>query len=286
MTPKHLLITGITMVCAANYANAAAVAVGSSTLIQNLHFSDTFTTTANGGLADRNTTVYPVPAAGLVVESSHGNPSQSWSTNRWSIDTDASVNDPLGVFVGSGGGSATGMTQTGGGVDYGIEYGLSSHFLVQFDAFQPTDRIDITAGSSRDNISSGLAVFFRTTGNANGEIGIYNPGVTVPLESTTGFTTGIANINEWHNYAVRFNTANDEIEFFVDEVSRGMLDLTLYDGGKYSGLASNAAVSVGGTPTSGNRFWSDNFQIGTPVPEPSGAALIGLAGLALLRRRR
>lgn len=233
-------------------------------LIQDLHYSDTFTTTGNGGAAGRTGT-FPVGLPGIHVENNHGNPARTWSNSLWSLDTDGTINDPSVVFVGSGNGSATGMTQTGGGVDYGIEYGLSDHFVVSFDAFQPSDRIDITAGSSRDSIASGLAVFFRTDGHAAADIGIYNPGAAAPAESDTGFKTGISSINQWHNYAVRFDTINNEIEFYVDEVSRGVLDLTTFAGGKYSGLASNVAVSVGGTATTGNRFWSDNFQIGTPV---------------------
>ena len=34
------------------------------------------------------------------------------------------------------------------------------------------------------------------------------------------------------------------------------------------------------------RLWSDNFQVGAPVPEPSAAILLALAGLIGLRRRR
>ncbi len=239
----------------------AAVVVGSSTLINTLEYSDTFTITSEGGATGRpGGGAFPVGSPGINVENNYGNPARVWTDGMWSINEDSNVSDPGAVYVGSGAGSSTGLTQTGGGVDYGIEYGLRNNFVVQFDAFQSPDRIDITANATRDTIASGgngLSVFFRTTGNVFPEIGLYN-GLS---EVSTGLTSGIASINAWHNYAVHFDQLHNKVEIFVDEVSRGVIDLATFNGGSHNTI-SNAAVSVGGTATTGNRFWSDNVQIG------------------------
>jgi len=72
---------------------------------------------------------------------------------------------------------------------------------------------------------------------------------------------------------------------FVDEQSAGVIDLTTFAGGLYQNF-SNAAVGAGGGLGAGeNRTWTDNFQVGAPVPEPYGLVLL-LAPAALLRRRR
>ena len=129
-----------------------------------------------------------------------------------------------------------------------------------------------------------MSVFFRQTAHPDfPEIGIFN-GAT---EYNTGFTSGIASAGQWHNYAVRF--APTEVEFFVDQVSRGVLNLATFQNGSLLGY-SNAWVGMGNTgATLSAGFpisWSDNFQVGTPIPEPSTAALGATAGLLLARRRR
>ena len=106
-------------------------------------------------------------------------------------------------------------------------------------------------------------------------------------EFNTGFTSGIPAAGAWHNYAVEFTSTT--VEFFVDEVSRGSLDLTTFNGGSFLGY-SNAWVGAGNTgATTSAGFpisWSDNFQVGAPVPEPTSFALAGLAVVGLLSRRR
>ena len=199
-----------------------------------------------------------MPAGGLAVENSYGNPARSWTSGGWSINRDATVSANGAPYVGSGAGTATGMTQTGGSsIDYGIEYGLSDRFVVQFDAYQALDRIDIGARSARDTIGgSGLSVFIRPSGAAT-EIGLYNG----TSEINSGLTSGIA-VNTWHNYAVKFDNVNKTIEVFVDQVSRGSVNLATLNGGSHNTI-SNAAVSVGGTTTF-SRLWTDNFQVGLP----------------------
>ncbi len=277
-----LALAGITVLIVLP-ASAAGIAVGNSSLIGQLHYSDSFTLSGSGGAAGRPDNVYPVGAPGIAVESSHGNTARSWQDGLWSLNTDASTFPGGGYPGGSGAGSATGITQTGGGWDGSFEYGLSSVFTLQFDSVQAIDRVDVFTGST-GNISGGMSIFFRTTAHPlHPEIGIYNGAA----EFNTGLTSGIAAAGEWHNYAVTFTPTS--LTVYVDEVSRGTVDLTTFQGGSFLGW-SNAWVGVGNTGASTAAgfpiSWSDNFQVGVPVPEPGVSALALLAGAVLRRRRR
>jgi hypothetical protein len=282
MKPSVLVTVSLLL---AGYSVHAGTPVGSSSLIGALDYSDTFTLSLNGGIAGRPDNVYPVNAPGISLENSYGSPARSWQNALWSLNTDLSIFPGSGYPGGSGSGSATGMTQTGGGWDGSFLYGLRSSFVVQFDSVQAIDRVDIFTGST-GNIAGGMAIFFRNPGNPGGhpEIGIYNGAA----EFNTGFNSGIAAPGQWHNYAVRF--APSELEFYVDQVSRGVLNLNTFNGGSFLGY-SNQWVGVGNTGSTVDAgfpiSWSDNFQAGAAVPEPAGAALL-LAGGALLgvRRRR
>lgn len=256
------------------------VTVGSSTLIGTLDYSDTFTFTEFGGIEGRPGGGFPVGFPGINVEDNHGNPPRAWSDVKWSLNTDADAF--TGYPGGSGAGSDTGFTQTGGGGDWGIEYGLREQFVVQVDAVQTTDRIDITIGGARDTIAppNGLAVFFRPPGTPYAEIGLYNGAAEVD----TGLTSGVPGAAQWHNYAVSYDLPNRTLEFFVDEVSRGAIDIDTVGGGAFNGMSvSNGAVSVGfagsgrtdvGQPGHFNIGWTDNFQVGgtgvalEPHPDP------------------
>lgn len=260
----------------------AGVAVGASTLIGSLQYSDTYTLSASGGIAGRPDNVYPVGDPGIAVESSYGNPGRSWQNGLWSLNTDASVFPGSSYPGGTGAGSATGITQTGGGWDGSFEYGLSSSFVVQFDTVQAMDRVNIFTGTT-GNIAGGMSVFFRTTGHpVHPEIGIYNGAV----EYNTGVTSGIAGAGEWHNYAVVFTPT--ALSFYVDQGLRGTIDLTTFNGGSFLGY-SNAFVGAGnnGATTSAGFpiSWSDNFQVGMPVPEP-GVVVLGMVGCGVMLRRR
>jgi hypothetical protein len=281
----------------------AAVSVGSSTLISQLDYSDTFTL-GTGTRATLAPNAYPiggsVPAA-LGVENSYSNPAMTWSDALWSISNDANAINGGTIYPGgSGGGSAGGMTQTGGGeVNSGIEYNLRTDFVVQFDAVQVGDRVNITASNVRNGIAgpNGLSIFFRANGHPTlPEVGVYNPNVG---EVITSLDTGLAGVdlNEWHNYAARFNLDAGLITIWVDEIPLGTLDLNTLGGPTVFGgpvvppgaylpfvtAATNDAVSIGST--GGDRTWMDNFQVGAPIPEPATLTLAGLAGLTLLRRR-
>lgn len=270
-----------------------------SDLIGVLDYSDTFTQSAQGGRPGRPSTPAIQPAAAYAVENTYGNPAAGFSSAgqglgagqanfSFASDTDGLV-DGVPAYPGfSGAGSDTGITQTGGSPDYGLPYGLRDHYIVQVDAVASGDRIDITSGGTPGTLfqPDSLSIFFR--GDGSGNASLYNGTTDTPIQSQIPeFNTGIAGGGEWHNYAVRFDQPNDVIELFVDEQSVGVIDLTTFAGGLYQNY-SNAAVGAGGGLGAGeNRIWTDNFQVGAPVPEPGTfALLVGPLALALARRPR
>ncbi len=236
------------------------------------------------------------------MENTYGNPAQSWGSGLWSISNDANVINGALTYPGSSGaGSATGMTQTGGPIDYGLNYGLRSDYVLQADVVQTSDRVDFTSGTVPNRIGAGgpgegLSVFFRAdsqAGNPYGGVGLYNGNLETAVYNTpTGnfapnaslLLTGTT-IGQWNNYAVDFDHANNTLGIYVNQVLLKDLNLATFAGGLYENY-SNAAVSVG---AAGNdRTWTDNFQVGAPTPEPSTwiLAAFGLAGLVIARRRR
>jgi len=268
-----LLLAGM-----ASIAQAGGVPVGSSTLIEVLDYSDSFTETDQDGLPDRDglggfplsTVDYPVngtPGEGLAVENCYGNPQQYWADGMWSIAKDSTVNPGnSGYYGGSGAGSESGMTQTGGSwADWGIPYGLRNRFVLQYDAIQVPERVDLIFGGVRDWMwdPTNIAIFIRPTGHANPEIGIINPGEGA-VEINTGFTSGIDYVGDWHNYAILVDMTVRTVEVFIDEVSRGVIDIDTVGGGALDGVTlSNEYVNVGAWFEQ-DRYWTDNFQIGSP----------------------
>lgn len=280
-------------------AEAAGVSVGASSLpYDTLDFSDTFTGTDAGGNADRPYVPAVQPAPAYVVENTYGNPSTSFQSASFSFAADGVINEVAApgfvaganVYPGggavpnaSGAGSDTGFTQTGGAVDYGVEYWLRDEYWVQVDAVQTPDRIDISSGSAVGIFASdSLSVFFR--GDGSGNASLFNGSVDTPIQGQAGFetfNTGIAGAGEWNNYAVRFDRADQEVELYVNESSLGTIDLTTFAGGIYQDF-SNAVVGAGGS--GGDRTWTDNFQVGgigpatgsPPVPFDDPGNLAGL----------
>ena len=274
-----------------------------SDLIGVLDYSDTFTQTAQGGPPNRPETAAIQPPAAYVVENTYGNPSVNFQTvgqpsgvAAFSFASDGPglvPGNPQSQYPGtSGAGSATGFTQTGGlgGTDYGVAYGLRDEYVVQVDAVQVPDRIDITSAPAPGSIfqAGGLSVFFRGNGSGNASLFTVIDGVNTdrPIQNEIPeFNTGITGAGEWHNYAVRFDRLDNEIEIFVDEQSRGIIDLNTFAGGVFANF-SNGAVGAGGSPNPGDRLWTDNFQVGAVVPEPGTAALLAAPLIAGLMRRR
>lgn len=273
------------------------VPVGSSGLISVLDYGDTFTGFNDGG--SNPARVYEAavqPAAAYPVENTYDNPAQNFQSQsrdpgvaEFSFAADGPGTP--GLVIGtpdypgsSGAGSDTGFTQTGGNVDYGIAYGLRTRYVVQFDAVASGDRMDITSAPLPGSIFQGnsLSVFIR--GDGSGNVSLYN-GTT---DTATGLNTGHPADGQWHNYAVLFDQIAKTVEIFVDEDSKGVIDLTTFAGGLYQDF-SNAAVGVGlGLAGGQNRSWTDNFQVGAPiqVPEPGALLLLGAGAAVGLRRRR
>lgn len=247
------------------------VAVGSSTLLDSLDYSDTFTIGPEASIFERETygaQGFPLPAGVDIVENNHGNADQFWGSTNWSIATDTAVNHGgTGYPGGTGAGSETGFTQRGGGGDWSIPYGLRDVFVVQTDFVQTADRVDLTVGATPSNIAGegNLSVFFRKSGQGT-EIGLYNGGVG---EVNTGLTSEIPAATLWNNYALKVDIPNDSIEIFVNEVSRGVIDLSTFAEGAFAGILNNSFVGVGAAGS--DRLWTDNFQVGPPAEDPGPA---------------
>lgn len=267
---------------------AAGVSVGSSTLIGTLDLSDTFTGTDSGGRPNRPYVAAVQPPAAYVVENTYSHPSTSFDIGAgfsFASDTAGLVNGVPNYPGSSSAGSSTGITQTGGGIDYGVLYGFRTNYIVQVDAVQVGDRIDISSGASTGIFSaSSLSVFFR--GDGSGNASLFNGVTDTPIRNIIpAFTTGITGAGQWLNYAVRYDQPNHAIELYVNQVSRQVIDLNTFAGGIYANW-SNAVVGAGAGLAAGeNRTWTDNFQVGAPVPEP-GSAVLALTSLGLLMRRR
>jgi len=266
------------MTAAVSNTQAAGVPIGSSSLIKVLDYSDSFTAYEFGGLEDRDgTNGYPLstvdnpidgtPGEGLAVENCYGNAARAWSDSKWSISKDANPINGVTVYPGgSGAGSDTGMTQTGGyHAMWGIEYGLRDRFVVQYDAVQTTDWVGIGFGDIKDGIfvNENVTFLFRLQGNLEyPETGIYNQAIG---GVDAGLPSAVTYANEWHNYAALIDIPERTAELFVDEVSIGTIDFDTVAEGAFAGVTlSNATVNVGFWTWDGDRYWTDNFQVGSP----------------------
>jgi len=263
----------------------AATAVGSSTIIHTLDYSDTFT--VNG--TTRLDNAFPT-GSGLLVENPRSNPAESWSVNAWKMVTNSSTTNGTLHYPGdSGAGSSTGLAQIAAqsartGINYttdGTSTGtpLRSIYAVQVDAVLTTGRIEITSKSSAGaelTDSGSLSVFFRPEG-----ISIYNfaHNETLVAAAPTGFNAGT-----WQNLAVTF--APNTLKIYTNQILLLTVDLT--DVGvnhfNYTGY-SQQAVGIGfQTPDLGEWAWFDNFQVGA-APEPNSLLLI-ITGVIFMSVRR
>lgn len=297
--PRAILCGGIlaaVSLALSSDASAAGIAVGSSSLIGTLDYSDTFTGTDAGGRPNRPFVPAVQPASAYPVENVYGNPQISFDIGEgfsFAADgpgtpglVDGTPSYPLTLAPNaSGAGSNTGFTQTGGGIDYAIPYnGLRSSYVVQVDAVQVGDRIDISSGAARGIFApSSLSVFFR--GDGTGNASLFNGATDTGLQGLIpGFNTGITGPGQWNNYAVRYDLGLKQIELFVNQNSLALIDLNTFAGGIYSNFSNSFVGAGSGLAAGENRTWTDNFQVGAPVPEP-GTATLALLGVALMTRR-
>jgi hypothetical protein len=298
-------------------------------LIGTIQYSDTFTIGTDYTTGTRNGTTYtvggyPISTEQAVVESAyvsnHSNTQPHFLPSAFSLNNDAHYVDVTTngspfyqTYPGSSNaGSASGFTQTGLGSgttegsgsstityaeDHGFAYGGSnSNFIVQADAVQVDDRIDINIGNTQDTVLSpdGLSVFFRASSDGATSLGLFN---TTLGETDFTFESTNVLLNEWNNYAVQFDLATDTLKIYTNEVLDGTVNLATFDGGDYKNVlddSSNAFVSVGGhvspPPGDAGLLWTDNLQVGTPVvPEPGTWAMllsgvVVLVGVSRLRR--
>lgn len=250
-------------------------------LLSQIDYSDTWT--ANSHTRPGSYLLLTAPEA-LQVEHCYGNPPRSWTFSVLSAMTTWPADDTSSPWPGCRvRGSESGFTETGdAGISYfGFEYGLRDDFLVQFDAVQTTDRINITIGDQPATIQGdkSLSVFFRIPGVESftpglpsplPEIGVYTPS---KLEARTDLHSGIPTPFEWHNYAVRFNLREKRLTVWVDRQCRGTIDLANINRGMEEEPARTWAdlpwtaqyVTVGGFARDGKgRVWTDNFRIGMP----------------------
>lgn len=239
-------------------------------LIAQLDYSDTWS--ANSPTRAGSYLMLTTPES-LRVEQCFGNPQRTWVFSRTSAMTTWPYDDSPVIWPGFHvRGSRSGFTETGDGGScyFGFEYGLRDDFVVQFDAVQSEDRINITIGNKPATIDDegSLSVMFRPAGAKLPEIGVFTPSKG---EANTGIRSGISTAMQWHNYAVRFNLRDKQLTVWVDEKRRGTIDLAVINkgmpgGGSWAGLPWTAkCVTVGGSSEKANsRLWTDNFRVGSP----------------------
>jgi hypothetical protein len=278
---------------------AAGVGVGASTLIGTLDYSDTFTGTDAGGRPSRPYVPAVQPAEAYMVENTYGKPAISF--DRGPGFSFAADGPGLPGFVqgtpayptnlapnASTAGSDTGFTQTGGGIDYALPYGgLRGTYVVQVDAVQVGDRIDISSGAGPGIFApQSLSIFFR--GNGSGNASLFNGMTDTPIfPEIPTFNTGITGAGIWNNYAVKFDMPAHQITLYVNQDPKVTIDLLTFAGGIYDNYSNQWVGAGAGLAVGEDRTWTDNFQVGSAIPEPATATLLG-AGLlcAAFRRSR
>lgn len=255
---------------------------GSCELIDQVDYSDTWT--ANS-VTRPGSYLMLVDLASMRVEQCHGNPLRSWVFGTESAMTTYPRYDKSAI-VWPGfqvQGARSGFLECGGDCYLGFEYGLRDDFVVQFDAVQTDNRMNITIGEAPATVEGAgqLSVFIRSAGATSlasgltaSEIGVYCP-LLKTGEIDTELRSGIAKARQWHNYAVRFNLPAKRATVWVDRQRRGTIDLAAIKRGDNAAAwdelsVSNRYVSIGGynggkaagpiwTP-----LWVDNFRIGSP----------------------
>lgn len=270
----------------------AVKTAASRDLIEQVDYADTFTAnspTRSGSNLMLRDLMQDDPNV-LRVEHSHGNSVRFWEVpGETAIITWPKDARWPGFQVQ---GSRSGLLEAGGDCHCGFEYDLRNDFVLQFDAVQTADLINVTIGETAHytDSSPSLSVFIRaagvptmtpffrvpgaptpTPGVLAPELGLYHP---QKGEVDTGLRSGISAPHGWHNYAVRFNLPAKRLTVWIDRECRGTIDLdTLKDAEGRPALAglplSRRYVSIGGfsPPDDKRKVWFDNFRIGPPREE-------------------
>lgn len=241
----------------------AGVPVGQSTVVGERMWSDTFTVAGrcasgyfnNAGQGDvtRVDSVY-------MVEYAVG-------ATQWRRPANFSFNTPADAVTqyahnNTGNeGAATGFAQSGS--NYVAFRGvLPTRVAFQMDARATCDFIAIaTYSADLPDAGNGFLVKFYNTDAV--KIAAYGA-----AEVDTGLTMGFTGLNtQWHNYAVIFDRAAQQVEIFIDEVSRGTVALASL------GVALNINDRCIGMGCAGYVAWYDNVQVGVPAKGGSDLAL-------------
>ena len=78
-----------------------------------------------------------------------------------------------------------------------------------------------------------------------------------------------------------------QISLYVNESLNGTIDLLTFAGGIYDNYSNQWVGAGAGLAAGENRTWTDNFQVGSAIPEPGVVALLGATlALSAMRRRR
>ncbi len=154
---------------------------------------------------------------------------------------------------------------------------LGSVFIIQFDALMSNDRTNLNIGTAftndGHNTAGGFSIFYRNNGDAT----LYDTAVDQNISSKNDPSSYLPNQyfntigtptvgNQWHNVAMKFNLTDNTLEYFLDEVSRGVVNLDFWKdtGNKRFNIGAGSGFDplyIGIGPYSGGGLF-DNFQIG------------------------
>jgi hypothetical protein len=165
-------------------------------------------------------------------------------------------------------------------------------YAVGYD-FTPSTTLSVTDLGYYDNGNDGLAV--------NHNVGIYVVSNQTLVASALVLTNDTLHINQYWYHDITAVTLNAGVTYRAVAVTTSgegwaynpfdganptptpNPSLTLGNTGYFVGSNGNLIYPEG---TNGKWFAVANFLVASPVPEPSAAALLGLGGLLLIRRKR
>ena len=247
-------------------------------LIGQIDYSDAWT--ANTSARPGSYLLLKTPES-LKLEDCHGNPSRSWVFSAESaMATTPSKNSPAPWQKGL----EHGFMECKTDCCLGFEYGLRDDFVVQFDAVQPLEHINVTIGDRpatagyKVSTSGSLptepgydwqlfSVFFDVVGATHPEVSLFTPSqgaIDAEIHSDIPVPW------RWHNYAVQFDLRAKRLTVWVDRQYRGVINLAAIrkkrGDGTWADLPwNNRYVTIGGYSGNGKGgVYIDNFSVGSP----------------------